>query len=65
MFPLPSLKHLVQKTGAVSEVTEKSAFLQKLFSEKFGKVLTDQNANVLFEIFPLNRGGSLKFTLYD
>jgi len=44
---------------------ENSVPSQKLFSEFFGKGLTEQNANVLFEIFPLTGSGSLKFTLYD
>ena len=44
---------------------ENSVPSQNFFRKNSGKVLTEQNANVLLEIFPLTRGGSLKFTLYD
>lgn len=65
MFRDPFGESLVENAGEVNEGTEKTAFLHKTFSEKIGKGLTKQNANVLLEIFPLVGSGSLKFTLCD
>lgn len=44
---------------------ESFTFLPTFFQKISEKVLTETNANVLLEIFPLLGGGSLKFTLYD
>ena len=44
---------------------EDSVPSQNFFRKNSGKVLTEQNANVFLEIFPLAGSGSLKFTLCD
>jgi hypothetical protein len=62
---IPSKKQDAANADVVSEAIKKTSFLPKLFPKKSGKVLTEQNTNVLLEIFPLTRGGSLKFTLCD
>ena len=53
MFPLPSFNVSRQNAGEVIEEQETARSFSKLFSKLSGKGLTDQNANVLLEIFPL------------
>jgi len=53
MFPLPSFNVSRQNAGEVNEEQETARSFSKLFSKLSGKGLTDQNANVLLEIFPL------------
>jgi hypothetical protein len=66
MFANPFGRHAVLNASRLFEGMEKFwRSFQKLSSEFLGKVLTRQNANVLFEIRPVKRTGSLKFTLCD
>ena len=57
MFPLPSFNISRRIAGEVNEENPKTErSFTKLFSENSGKGLTDQNANVLLEIFPPFKG---------
>jgi hypothetical protein len=66
MFAAPFDQHPAPNAGGEIEEAKKSDVPStNFFRETSGKVLTEKNADVSLETFPLVGSGSLKFTLCD
>jgi len=66
MFAAPFDQHPAPNAGGAIKAAKKTDVpSHNFFREISGKVLTEENADVSLETFPLVGSGSLKFTLCD